>query len=214
MPTHLALCREHVNRLPTEFGDDDVQSVDSLVEHFISDFTEPGGIVFDPFAGYGTTLVVAERLGRLAFGIEIDQRRADYARSRLSRPERLILGDSRDLQNLELPEFDLSFSSPPYMARGHTEDPLTGYRVQGKGYEIYLNDLKNAYRQQARFMRPDARLVVEVQNLKNDGVITTLAWDIAAELSSIFHFIGETVVTWDKDQFGFDHSYCLLYARR
>src|SRR5436190_20610081 len=100
MPTHLALRREHLNRLHAEFGDDDIQSADSLVEHFISEFTEPGGIVFDPFAGYGTTLVIAERLGRLGFGIELDPRRAEYARSRLSRPERLILGVLRVFQML------------------------------------------------------------------------------------------------------------------
>jgi hypothetical protein len=214
MTTHLALLREHSDPLPPEFADDDVRSVDSLVEHFISKFTEPGEIVFDPFAGYGTTLVVAERLGRLAFGVEIDQRRADYARSRVLHPERLIIGDSRRLANQQLPEFDFSFSSPPYMARGHFEDPLTGYRTEGRGYEAYLHDLRNTYRQLSQFMRPGARVALEVQNLKNEGVITTLAWDIAAELSEIFHFLGETVVTWDNDQFGFDHSYCLLYARR
>ena len=214
MSTHLAFRRDHFDQLPLEFADDDVRSADSLVEHFISEFTEPGDIVFDPFAGYGTTLVVAERLGRVAFGIEIDQRRAGYARSRLRRPERLFIGDSRDFRHVELPEFDFSFSSPPYMARGHAEDPLSGYRVQGKGYEAYLADLRNSYRQQSRFMRPEARVVVEVQNLKNDEVITTLAWDVAAELSGIFHFLGETVITWDKELFGFDHSYCLLFSRR
>lgn len=32
----------------------------------------PGGLVYDPFAGSGTTLLAARQLGRSAFGVEID----------------------------------------------------------------------------------------------------------------------------------------------
>ena len=37
---------------------------DFLPELFIDHFTKPGDTVFDPFAGYGTTLLIAEKLGR------------------------------------------------------------------------------------------------------------------------------------------------------
>ena len=42
-----------------------------LPEFFIKLFTDPGDMVLDPFAGSGTTLRVATRLGRRATGIEI-----------------------------------------------------------------------------------------------------------------------------------------------
>ena len=40
------------------------------------------GVVLDPFAGSGTTLAVANGLGRDAIGVDIDERNADLARER------------------------------------------------------------------------------------------------------------------------------------
>lgn len=41
------------------------------------------GVVFDPFAGTGTTLAVAHGLGRSAIGCDLDARNADLARQRV-----------------------------------------------------------------------------------------------------------------------------------
>lgn len=43
-----------------------------LVEDAILDVTNPGAVVLDPFLGSGTTLLAAERCGRVAAGIELD----------------------------------------------------------------------------------------------------------------------------------------------
>ena len=43
-----------------------------LMEHYISNSSQPGDTVFDPFAGSGCTLVAAQRLGRQWIGCEID----------------------------------------------------------------------------------------------------------------------------------------------
>jgi len=42
-----------------------------------------GGVVLDPFAGSGTALRVARRLGRRFIGIEINQEYAEMARQRV-----------------------------------------------------------------------------------------------------------------------------------
>jgi len=49
-------------------------------EYYIEKLTLPGEIVLDPFAGSGTTLIGAYRLGRKSLGVEKDDRRADIAR--------------------------------------------------------------------------------------------------------------------------------------
>lgn len=43
-----------------------------ICELFVRAFTKPGDLVVDPFAGNGTTLLAAQRLGRRAIGYEVD----------------------------------------------------------------------------------------------------------------------------------------------
>jgi DNA modification methylase len=56
---------------------------EGLAEFFIRACSPEGGVVADPFAGSGTTAVVARRLGRRAGGVEIHRDFVDAARERL-----------------------------------------------------------------------------------------------------------------------------------
>jgi DNA modification methylase len=56
---------------------------EGLAEFFITACAPGGGVVLDPFAGSGTTAVVARRLGRQAGGLEIHRGFVDAARERL-----------------------------------------------------------------------------------------------------------------------------------
>lgn len=212
MKSYLSLELAYPEELPPSFRADDVRYPESLVEHFLNEYTRPGDTVLDPFAGYGTTLIVAERLGCIAYGVELDSAKADYARGRLARPESLIQGDSRFLAQLSLPAIDFSMTSPPYMNRDDREDPFTAYRDKGKGYAAYLQDIRSIYGQLRGLMKPAGTVILEVANLKLDGQVTTLAWDVAAEVSKVLHFEGEVVVCWDRYGYGYDHSYCLVYS--
>src|SRR5262249_23015321 len=42
----------------------------ALPEFFIRAFSDPGDIIYDPFLGSGTTLIAAERTGRIGVGME------------------------------------------------------------------------------------------------------------------------------------------------
>ena len=57
---------------------------EGLAEFFIKAASPPGGIVIDPFAGSGTTIVVARRLGRLSGGFELHQDYVAEATRRIS----------------------------------------------------------------------------------------------------------------------------------
>lgn len=57
---------------------------EGLAEFFVKVASPKGGVVIDPFAGSGTTIVVARRLGRLSGGIEIHQEHVDIARCRIA----------------------------------------------------------------------------------------------------------------------------------
>ena len=50
------------------------QKPDELIERFIRNSSNPGDFVFDPFAGSGTTLIAASKLGRIGIGCDSDKR--------------------------------------------------------------------------------------------------------------------------------------------
>jgi len=56
---------------------------EQLVELIIENFSKKGDVVYDPFLGTGTTVCVANRLGRAFMGSEISQEYADIALERL-----------------------------------------------------------------------------------------------------------------------------------
>ncbi len=58
------------------------QKPDTLAERFIRHSTRPGATIIDPFAGTGTFLLAAARLGRIASGAEVDREIAAIARKR------------------------------------------------------------------------------------------------------------------------------------
>ena len=55
----------------------------AMVRDAIFDCSRRGGIILDPFAGAGTTLIAAARAGRRGYGIEIDPHYADLILRRL-----------------------------------------------------------------------------------------------------------------------------------
>jgi DNA methylase len=75
--THLALELSHREELPDALKDDDVRYPESLVEYFLQEYTQVGDTILDPFAGYGTALIVAERQGRVPFGVELSEEKVN-----------------------------------------------------------------------------------------------------------------------------------------
>jgi DNA modification methylase len=57
---------------------------ESIARRIIQHYCPPGGLVLDPFAGTGTTLVAAKALGFDALGVELNPEYAAIARDRLT----------------------------------------------------------------------------------------------------------------------------------
>ena len=126
----------------------------------------------------------------------------------------MLNADVRQLKSLSLPPFQFSLSSPPYMRKNDTENSLTDYAEEDGGYERYLQDLMAIYAEVGRRLLPGGPLVIEAGNLKGVGGVTTLAWDIAREVSQVLMLEGEVVIAWENGYgYGYDHSYCLVFRK-
>lgn len=70
---------------------------EALAERCIASASRPGDTVLDPFLGTGTTLAVAERMGRRGLGMELNEDYARMARLRLdgAKPGERIAGGNR-----------------------------------------------------------------------------------------------------------------------
>lgn len=212
MKTIITLSNEK-SEVPKKFQDNDNRYPESLVEYFLERYTKEKDKVLDPFAGLGTTLVVAEKRGRIPYGIEYDEQRCAFIQTRIDRPKNIVCGNSLKLREHTFPKFDFSLTSPPYTTRDKSN-------VLGKGgYAEYLADIQKVYAQLKPLMKQGSRVVIEVSNVKGEHV-TPLAWDIAREVGQVFHFKGEIIVHWSTKGtcagggsygYGYDHSYCLVF---
>jgi hypothetical protein len=76
----------------------------------------------------------------------------------------------------------------------------------------YLREVGHIFSGAARRMNPSGHVVIEISNFKKNGAVTTLAWDVARQVSQVLHFDGELVVCWDRYGYGYNHSYCLVFS--
>jgi DNA modification methylase len=222
MQTVLTLDYEQETAIPAEEAD--VRTPEAYVRHFLAEFSDEGDAVFDPFAGFGTTLAVAEELGRVPYGVEYEADRAEFVRERIDHSENVVCEDALDVDLAdEFPAFDCCLTSPPYMEQSMEVNPFRNYADDSESsYETYLTDLADLFERLADLATPDASLLLDVSNMKHAGEVTTLAWDVAEIASESFHFEGEVVVGWEGERqderdggtygYGYDHSYCLVFS--
>ena len=219
MVTTLRFTKDNMKPLPFPYSEDDVRLPIEVAEHFIKEYTSSGDTVFDPFAGFGTTVAAAESLGRKGVGMELLPSRVEYMRHFLT-SGRVFHGDARLLDGAKLPEFDFCFTSPPVIDMHRKEGyPFHGYRKESENsYEDYLADLRSVFflMWDHEFISPNGKIAVEIPNVSSKGGFTPLASDAAAELAKIYKLEKEYEIIWEGTRpygFGQDSSYVYVFRQ-
>lgn len=193
---------------------EDVHFTESLAAAIIEEYSQPGDLVLDPFAGFGTTPRVATRMGRRAAAIELLDDRSALIRQRLHGAAEVITGDARQLRSMFQGPVDLCLTSPPYMtATGHPQNPLTGYATGDGDYHNYLAELTAVFREVAELLRPRGHAVVNVANLVTADAFTPLAWDIGQRVSEFLTLRQDLFLCWDQQPPGISGDYCLIFQK-
>lgn len=162
---------------PIDFaGNADDRSPPELAEIAIDAFTKPGDWVLDPFAGLGTTLLAAQRMGRPAMGFEPNLQRQSWVEPQLAPPSRIIATPIQTMGEHDLPTFSLAFTSPPYPMVRLEDDPWG---------PSYFEDMTDIFAQIGRAVMPDGYIVVEVSNILTEDGYRPLVGQMADALGRV-----------------------------
>ncbi len=194
---------------PFEPGND-VKYPESLVRHFLRQYTKPGDRVFDPFAGLGTTLFVAEEMGRIPYGVEHDGGRQEWVAGQLKQWTNLKRGDTADMLSFGFPKMDFAMTSPPYMPKHHKWNPLYGGDPKHAGYGRYLKRMAFILGKLRKIMKRNAVFVLQADNLPGK-TYTPLVRDLGLAAEKHFRLDGEVIVSWEGGRPDDRHTHCLVF---
>ncbi len=215
----------------------------TMIEEFIKFFTKKGENVLDPFCGIGSTMVACKRTGRIGYGIELNKKYYDLSIKRTPEFKKSIFNrNARDIKKLNLPKIDFSISSPPYwdvlnrstkdFKKDRTKDGLDVNYSEAEedlgnidNYDLFLEKLADIYFDIFDLLKDGGYLVVIVKNIKKEGKMYPLAWDIARILSKKYTLKDEKL--WIQDKVGLApygypsawasnilHHYCLIFQKK
>lgn len=178
---------------------------EELVEIVIEHFSSSGDWILDPFCGFGSTISVAQRMGRQAIGFEMEKDRAEFAQEKIFPPNQVINDVAEHISSYNLPQFDLLFTSPPFYSFRTSEEI---------GFVRYYQDLLRIFSELKTALKAHARVIIEVSNVKRQNKVYTLAWNVVETLSQLFIFEGE-IVRCNTGPLqagpGFEHSYLMVF---
>lgn len=206
------------------------------IEKLISLFTKKGNKVLDPFVGSGTTIIASNNLGRIGYGIDLNDKYIDLCTKRLVGRENYYLfnGDSKEkVEEFENNFFDYIVTSPPYhnilknKSSGLRKDSSKkGYRNGSRIGVEYYSDLKEDLGNQETF-NDFLKLLKEImescfKKLKSKKYCSIIISDFTIDRKEIciqgyivslmeeigFEFVGTTVLLQDhKPLYPFGYPY-------
>jgi DNA modification methylase len=214
----------------------------TMISDFITFFTKTGATVLDPFCGIGSTLEACKRTNRKGFGIELNPKYYKLCLKRTPEFKDNIFNiNASDISQLTLPPIDFCISSPPYwnilnrstrtFHKDRKEKSLDiNYSDHDadlgniEDYQRFITTLSEIYLQIYEKLAINAYIVIIVKNIKKQGKMYPLAWDLAKILSGKYILKDEKVWIQDKISlapYGYPfswasnilHHYCLILRK-
>lgn len=215
----------------------------TMIEGFVKFFTKRGEAVLDPFCGIGSTLVACRRTGRVGYGIELNKKYYEISLKRTPEfKENIFNENAENIKKLDLPKMSFSISSPPYwnVLNRSTKDFKNNRTKNGldynyssdeedlgniQNYELFLEKLAKVYFDIFDLLKYGGYLTVIVKNVKKEGKMYPLAWDLARILSKKYVLKDEKLWIQDKVSlapYGYPsawasnilHHYCLIFQKK
>ena len=172
------------------------------------------GVLLDPFAGSGSSLLAALQAGMQAVGFDINPAYRDICKRRLSHYAaerwRYEVRDARRLADvLEAEAVEICVTSPPYwdiLKRKRTADRKDAAAYSNLGddlgnlddYDDFLDALAQVSGQVGRVLRPRGYFILNVMDIRKGPVFYPLHQDASDAVMRCGHFTLEDIIVWDR----------------
>ncbi len=195
-----------------------------LVSRLIEAFSSPRDLVLDPFAGSGSTLMAAYKLGRASIGMEISRDYVMLFENRLKQmdlenssnknnsPEHspvIINDDASSLEKYVNPEsVSLCVTSPPYwnilgQKRSADQKELRNYgNLKNdlsliEDYQDFIRALGDIFQQVYRGLNNGGYAVINVMDIRKGPVFYPFHMDLSSELTRRGYLLDDIII-WDR----------------
>jgi DNA modification methylase len=191
----------------------------ALAARLIESFTgAQDAVILDPFAGVGSTVLAAKRLGKKGIGIELSSKFAEIARRRCSQVTLLdatdgsgviFRADAQDvLDYVDGESVDLVVTSPPYWDILNEKRSADYKAIRNYGnyrgdlgaiddYREFLAQLQKVFGRILQTLKPGAYCCVIVMDLRKKDKFYPFHSDLATLMQDI-GFLYDDLVIWDR----------------
>jgi len=194
--------------------------VEKLIRLYLRD---PGSVVLDPFMGIGSTMLASMNQGMRGIGFDLNKDFCQIANDRINKFQGTLTNDfeiltpdifNRDSRTISkvIPEssVDLVVTSPPYWDILNQKRTADGKSIRNyssetddlgniSDYDEFLADLKNIYTEVYKVMKPGARCVAVVMDIRKKDKFYPLHEDQSRIMREIGFELDEYVI-WDRQR--------------